>query len=290
MHVLVTGGQGYIGNHLTHALLENHFVTTLDSGFAKKPFTFSEQESKKLRRFEASILNPDVIARAMAGVDAVIHLAARMDWNPSFRHPARLIECNVVGTCNVLSMAKRVGINRVVIASSASVYGSLINAAESSPLMPLNMYGSSKAGAEAVARSFYNEGMDTVLLRPYNIWGGCNSSSVITKFVRGSKKILGDGTQTRDFVYIDDLIRAFINALEWEPNIYNIGSGEEVEINALWQKLNDGIEPEYEEYPVGYYEPYRSLADPTFTYRETGWKAKVVLSDLKREDIVRLCS
>jgi UDP-glucose 4-epimerase len=290
MHVLVTGGQGYIGNHLTHALLcLNHSVTTLDSGFDKKPFEFAKSYEGKLRRFEASILNPDAIARSMVGVNAVIHLAARMDFNPSYRHPARVINCNVDGTCNVLSMAKRVGIQRVVIASSAAVYGSLINASEVSPLNPLNIYGSSKVGAEAVGRAFFQEGQDVVILRLYNTWGGRNSRSVISKFASGCKRIFGDGTQTRDFVYIDDVIRAFIAALQWEPNIYNIGSGIEVEINALWKTLNEE-QPEYEDYAIGYQEPLRSMADTTFTTAETGWKARTILPDLCREDILRLCS
>lgn len=296
MHVLVTGGEGYIGNHLTHILLEKEYrVTTLDSGFDKKTYEFSPefekriQQNKLLRRFEASVNNPDAVARAMNDVDIVIHLAARMDFQPTYRHPVRVINCNVDGTCTVLSMAKRVGIQRVIVASSAAVYGNLLNATEESPLSPVNIYGSSKVGAEAVARAFYQEGMDTVMLRFFNVWGGRNSKSVITKFASGCKRIFGDGTQTRDFVYIKDVIRALIAALEWEPNIYNIGSGEETEINALWAKLNDE-EPEYEDYPIGYQEPYKSLSDPTFTTRETGWKAQTYIGDLSRADILGLCS
>lgn len=288
MHFLITGGQGYIGNHLAKYLLDKgHYVTTLDSGFSKKEFDLNGYKAQ-LKRFETTILNPDGICRALNGVDVIFHLAARMDWNPSFRHPARMIDCNVIGTCNVFAMAQRMGIDKVIFASSAAVYGNLINATEDSPCVPVNMYGCSKLAAEAVCREFFNQGLEVVILRFYNIWGRCNSNSVISKFARGERKILGDGTQTRDFVFIDDLIQALSCAVSWDSGIYNVGTGEEVEINGLYKMLNDET-PVYENYPQGYQEPYRSCSDQSFTKKSTGWEPKTLLSNLDRNMIKELC-
>lgn len=288
MHALVTGGQGYIGNHLTKYLLDHgHKVTTLDSGFDRKPFNL-EGYKGSLRRVETTILNPDGVCRAMDGVDVVFHLAARMDWNPSFRHPARMIQCNVDGACIVFSMAQRMGIERVVFTSSAAVYGNLINATEDSPCMPVNLYGCSKLAAEAVCREFFNQGLEVIILRLYNVWGRCNSKSVVSKFSQGNIKIMGDGSQTRDFVFIDDVIQAFIHSTQWDSGIYNIGTGDEIEINGLFKMMSD-CTPFYENYPRGYQEPYRSCSDQSFTKKNTGWEPKIRLGNLDRLGLLELC-
>ena len=132
-------------------------------------------------------------------------------------------------------------------------------------------------------------GMDTVILRLYSVWGRVNSYSVINKFSNGCSTIYGDGTQTRDFVYIDDVLSAFYNASKWDPAIYNIGTGEETSIEALWELLGNGKKPKFVNYSDGYSEMYRCCADIGYINQETEWGPKVLLSELGKEEVVELC-
>lgn len=290
MHILITGGEGYIGNYLTEVLLEEgFFVTTLDSHFANKPYDFSKYPRNRLRRFQASVVNPDVTIRAMQGVDIIYHLAARMDYNQSYRHPIRMAQSNIQGTCNLLCMANRAGINRIIFSSSAAIYSS-VPAKETDSPMPVNMYGASKLAAEALCRGFYHKGMEIVILRFFNVWGRRNSQSIVNKFANGNNTIFSDGFQTRDFVYIGDVLKALRSSIDWESAIYNIGTGEEITIEGLYKILNPDKEPKYKDFQSGWSEPYRSCADTEFTEKNTGWKAQTLISDLDKERIIKLCN
>ena len=290
MHILITGGEGYIGNYLTEALLEkNTKVTTLDSRFSNKPYIITANYPKEnLRRFQASVTNPDAVIRALQGVDLIIHLAARMDYNNTYRHPIRLSQTNVQGTCNLLSMANRAGVEKIIIASDAAVYGNVIPAKESDTPMPLNMYGATKLATEAISRGFYQRGMDIVILRLFNVWGRKNSNGVINKFVNGERIIKGDGKQTRDFIYVDDVIDAFKAAIYWDSGIYNIGTGEETTIESVYSIFHQD-KPDYQNFPPGWNEVLRACADMTFTGQSVQWKPKVFLSNLSKDEVIKLC-
>jgi UDP-glucose 4-epimerase len=286
MQILVTGADGYIGSYLTKLLLDKgHYVTTLDSGFAAKcPFDFTGY-TRQLRRFRASISNVDAVHRAMDGVEVVYHLAARMDYNSSFRHPIRLVDTNVRGTVNLLSVANKAGVDRIVYTSSAAVYGNIVGACETDTPNPIEMYGATKAAAEAIIRAFYHKGMETIILRLYNVWGGLGSNSVIDKFVRGHNIVIGDGSQTRDFVHIKDTVKALYASMNWDSSIYNIGTGEEITIKGIWAKLNKLKEPDYQE--PERLEIIRSCAD--VTYISNYWKPEVFVSELTGDEIRNYC-
>lgn len=285
MHALITGGQGYIGYHLAKALMaRGHAVTTLDTGFnARQPLHLNG----RVARYQASVANPDAVGRALQGVDVVYHLAARHDWENSPRHPLRLFETNTLGTATVLAMAGKVGVDRVIFASSAEVYGNIVGAKPTDPCVPVNMFGASKLAAEAVCRGFYQQGMEIVILRLYNVWGKAGSCSVVDRFLQGADVIYGDGMQTRDFVYVDDVVRALIGAIDWDSNIYNIATGEETTINGLWALMHPPEwQPRYDlDYQTGQQELHRSCGDIS----ATPWKPEVRISELDANGIKQRC-
>lgn len=292
MHVLVTGGEGYVANHYIKKMLsKGHSITTLDSGFSSKLTEFDYAgQSLKLRRFKASVANIDVVNRALEGVDMIVHMAARMDWNLAYRHIIRLTEANVKGTANILAMARRAGVNKIIHISSAAVYGNMIEARETDMPVPINLYGATKLAGEQLARGFYNEyGLDVVILRPFNIWGGTASGSVVDKMVRDPHKtpLYYDGSQTRDFVHITDVVDAIYNAYMWDSMIYNICTGAESSISGVWSILYPEVEPNYVPNPKDRSnEIMRSVGDPGFVTSITGWKPTVVLPNLTREEII----
>lgn len=287
MHALITGGQGYIGYHLANALLSRgHTVTTLDSGF-NSTIAASFQSGGRLVRHQATVVNPDAVGRAMQGVDIVYHLAARFDWDKSPRHPLRLVEANVLGTATVLAMAHKMGIDRVIFTSSADVYGNIVGARPTDPCVPVNMLGATKLAAEALCRGYYQQGLEVVILRLYNVWGKVGSHSVIDEFMHGCETINGDGMQTRDFVYIDDVIKALLLSADWDSNVYNIATGEETTINGIWALMHPNTwQPTYNlDYNPGYQELQRSCGDIT----GTPWKPEVFLSNLDGDGIRQHC-
>lgn len=283
MKILITGGEGYIGSWLTKKFLDDgHIVTTLDNCSNTKPIFNFTKYSHRLIRHQASTSNPDAVGRAMQGVNVIYHLAARYDWENVPRHALRLVETNVQGTATVLTMARKVGVDKVIIASSSEVYGNIINAKPTDPCTPVNMVGATKLAAEAICRGFYQTGLDVIILRLYNVWGGNNSISVVNKFATGDGIIYGDGYQTRDFVHINDVIKALQASLNWDPNIYNIATGEEITINGLWHIINPDLSPKYKsDAIIGYEELHRSCGN----IDATPWKPDILMSQLNSETI-----
>lgn len=288
VRALVTGGYGYIGGHLVLALLrEGWDVTVMDTMFNSKSWDFGYGD--KLYTLNASVCNPDAVSRAVEGIDIVYHLAARMDWSRNPRHPVRLFHTNVNGTVTLLSVANVAGVDDIVFASSAAVYGNVVGAEEWGPANPVNLYGCSKLAAEQACRHYQNIGMNVKILRLYNVWGGAHSSSVVNKFVAGEKVVYEDGLQTRDFIHISDVIGAMLSCRSWEPSVYNIGTGEEITIQGLWDKLNPEEEPEYKD-TRGFVEISQSCACMDNTFMRVGWRPEKLLSELSAEDIKLLCS
>ena len=291
MKALVTGGYGYIGGHLVTSLMKRGWeVTILDSMFNARDWTFFKTaKDNQLSVLNASVVNEDAVARAMQGVNVVYHLAARMDWQTNTNHVLRLYNVNTYGTAMVLAAARNAGVDTVVFASSAAVYGNVVDAAEDGPTDPVNIYGSSKLAAEGICRGFCNLGMNVIALRFFNVWGGKYSVSVVNRFVDGVKELYGDGFQTRDFIHVDDVVTTLLSASRWEPMIYNIGTGAEISIAGLWTKINGDEEPVFKARWAGQDEIQRSCANMEATYRRVAWRPKVVLADLTKEEIVALC-
>jgi len=200
-----------------------------------------------------------------------------MDWSNSPQHPAKIFSTNTHGTAEVLTAAREAGVQKVVFASSAAVYGNVVPGVVGGPCLPMSCYGASKLAAEAICEAFNNLGLETVVLRLFNVYGETGSHSVVDAFAKGcSKVITGSGQQTRDFVHVLDVVRALRGAYYWDAGIYNIGTGVETSILDLWKMIKADQEPEYA--PAMPYDVIRSCAD--LNHVRDLWTPKIILKQV----------
>ena len=219
--VLVTGGAGFIGSHLARHLLEaGRPVRVLDN------FATGRRSNLRVLGDDAEIVEGDIqsyerVSRAMVGCQAVLHQAALPSVPRSIQDPLTSNATNVIGTLNVLLAARDHGVRRVVLASSSSVYGAnpKLPKHEDDPALPISPYASAKLAGESYARSFHNVyGLETVMLRYFNVFGPRQDPSsayaaVIPSFISRladgeSPVIYGDGEQSRDFTYVENVVQA----------------------------------------------------------------------------------
>ncbi len=269
MRYLVTGGAGFIGSNIVEALLaEGGEVVVLDNlSTGKRENIAPFLENERFTCIEGTVTDPTVCARACEGADYVFHEAAVVSVPFSIADPVRTHEVNVTGTANVFLAARDAGVKRVVWASSTSVYGNSeqLPNVETMPLRPLSPYASSKAAGEMFASAFSEVyDISIVSLRYYNVFGKRQDpfsayAAVIPLFVsrllRGERPVIfGDGGQTRDFVYIDNVVQANLRAArearpEASGRAFNVGCGTRITINELYrivaEALGSRLEPEY---------------------------------------------
>jgi UDP-glucose 4-epimerase len=248
--VLVTGGAGFIGSHLVDGLMSGSFdVVVLDDFYSGRRENLSVHFGKpNFCLVEGDVRDEADVEKVLEGVDVVFHLAAIVSVDFSVKNPFLVNEVNVGGALNVLRESVKAGVKRFVYASSCAVYGEPVNlpVSEEHPTKPMSPYGVSKLAAEHYCRLFYEVyGLETVCLRFFNVYGTRQStgsySGVISHFIDQLKEskppvIFGDGTQTRDFVYVNDVADAALDALSCEGcvgNVFNIGSGKETSIKEL---------------------------------------------------------
>ncbi len=245
MKVLVTGGAGFIGGHLSEALLtRGHEVTVLDDLSTGSHANLANIYSK-ICFIQGDIMDDAKVEAALQGADAVAHLAALTSVPESFRMAARYREINAGGTQKLANLAASAGAKRFVFASSCAVYGTPVKmpVTEKEPLKPMSPYAESKAWAEEAVRQAGTKTMGTCILRLFNVFGprapANQYSGVITQFASRLRQnrpplIYGDGSQTRDFIYVADAVRYFIAALEGKATgTYNAGTGKATTINEL---------------------------------------------------------
>jgi len=251
--ILITGGCGFIGTSLVSKLLQidpgmnirvlDSFVAgTLEDLAEVSNFVKSKPADLKYHKglvlIQGDIRDTDIINQCAKDVDCIVHLAANTGVGPSVEYPRLDMDCNVVGTFNMLEAARLNGVKKFIFASSGAPAGEVEPPIhEELPPHPVSPYGASKMAGEgycsAYSRTF---GIKTVCLRFGNVYGPRSSkkSSVVAKFIRQGLngetcEIYGDGTQTRDFIYIDDLVRAVILAMEKDVGgeIFQIAAGME---------------------------------------------------------------
>ena len=297
---LVTGGAGFIGSHIVRALLEQgDFVRILDN------FSTGKRENiagLSIEIIEGDLLDKAKIAEAVQGMDIIFHEAAFVSVPQSMEDPLPCFEINQRGTEFLLEAARKADIKRVVLASSAAVYGdSNVRCDEETPLRPLSPYAVSKIVnelyAEMYTRSF---GLDVVALRYFNVYGPrqrpdsmyAAAVPIFTRRLIDGKPvtIYGDGGQTRDLVYVGDIVRANLVASEHPAapgQVFNICSGDEIRVIDIIENLIDFFPnapaPEFSPARAG--DIYRSVGSPakaqkmlgfeTQTSLETGLKAVV---------------
>ena len=251
---LVTGGAGFIGSHLVDGLLAGgHKVRVLDDFSSGKRVNLKAAASK-IEIVEASLTDSKRVAEAVAGCDYVFHLGAIPSVVKSVEDPQSTHAVTAGGTLNILDSARRAGVKRVVFAASSSAYGDQPGAtrSEDDALMPLSPYAAAKLASEMYCASFTAAyGLETVRLRLFNVFGPRQDaaspySGVIALFIAAMSRgktptIFGDGLQSRDFVYVADVVQAFIKASEAPGvagKVYNIGTGGSVTVLDLIETLN----------------------------------------------------
>jgi len=288
---LVTGGAGFIGSHVADALVagghEVHVVDDLSSG------RLENLEAALERGAELHVEDVTDAAwmtdlAAIVRPDVVFHLAAQIDVRRSVADPAFDAEVNVAGTAAVLDAARRAGARRLVLASTAAVYGRPddIPTSEACPVAPLSPYGASKAAAE-VYLALYSRlhGLSTLALRMSNVYGSRQDphgeSGVVAIFsaaaASGSPAVVfGDGLQTRDYVHVLDVAAAFLLAgRSTVPGVLNIATGRETSVLDVAEGLGLAIESA----PHRTGEIERSCLDPSRARQMLGWHARIALGD-----------
>ena len=264
MQFVVTGGAGFIGSHLAGELLHLGRVTVVDDFSTGSPENLAHLPPGDLQVLRGSVTDLPFLRRACEGADAVFHLAAIASVQKSLADPARDHEVNATGTLNVLLAARDTGVKKVIFASSAAVYGdaAVPPVDESRCPAPLTPYAASKVAGEHLCAVFTARcGLETTVLRYFNVYGPrqdpcAEYAAVVPRFLvralAGKPPVIyGDGTQTRDFVYVGDVVRATILALQRDASgVFNIGSGEATRVKDLARlavaAAGSGAEPVHE--------------------------------------------
>lgn len=251
MRVLITGGAGFIGRHISEHLQDRAEVRVLDNlhcGFK------SNLSGLECQLIVGSILDRDLVREAMKGVDFVFHLAAMVSVQESVQKPNECAEINAWGTAIVLEEAARARVKKLIFSSSAAIYGDnpTIPKIESMPAEPRSPYATGKYEAEQHCRSFTDEGrLATVSLRYFNVFGPYQDTrseytaavpAFIEKAIRNEPiTIFGDGRQTRDFIYVRDVVAAnvFFALKSQATGVFNVACGTQTTITDLALTIRD---------------------------------------------------
>jgi UDP-glucose 4-epimerase len=298
MNSLVTGGAGFIGSNLVDGLLaRGDTVTVIDDFSTGKKDNLEQAEQQGARLQHVDIRDADAVSQAIGAAkpDAIFHLAAQIDVRKSVADPATDARINVEGTVNVLTAAQAHGIKRVVNTSTGgAIYGEgrQIPAPESHPVAPEAPYGLSKFCAEQYCEIFTRlHGLSTVSLRYGNVYGPrqdpLGEAGVIAIFCGkllegGTPKIFGDGNQTRDYVFVGDVVEANLRAADVDTTgAINIGRGVQTSVldivEALARHSDNGFAPDHAPERPG--EVQHIALDPSRARDELGWEAKVGLDE-----------
>lgn len=292
---LVTGGAGFIGSHIVEALLSaGHNVRVVDNFSTGKHDNLAGLD---IELFEGDIRDRALLLKALEGVQTVFHEAAFVSVPKSMLEPMECFAVNQTGTENVLESARKQGVKRVVLASSAAVYGdsNAMPLKEDSRLFPLSPYAVSKRVTEIYAELYTRSfGLEVVALRYFNVYGPrqrpdsmyAAAVPIFTRNLVDGKPVIifGDGGQTRDLVHVSDIVRANLAAANHPAaagKIFNVCTGVEVSINNLIDHLtvHFPLATPAEHRPQRSGDIYRSIGDCTYLNENLGFKAEMSLRD-----------
>jgi NAD dependent epimerase/dehydratase len=259
--ILITGADGFIGSHLTEALVR--------LGYKVRAFVMynsfnswgwldhcAPEIKGQLEIFSGDIRDPRGVKEAMKGCEAVLHLAALIAIPYSYHSPDTYVDTNIKGTLNVLQAARELGVKRVIHTSTSEVYGSaqFVPITEEHPLQGQSPYSATKIAADQLAYSFYASfGLPVVIVRPFNTYGPRQSAravipTIIMQIANGKRQIkLGAVSPTRDFNYVQDTVSGFIAALSSEKGlgeVINLGSNFEISVGDTAQLIAETMNTE----------------------------------------------
>ena len=302
--VLVTGGVGFIGYHLTRALLARGDDVVVVDDFSNAPYPVGEKRRNRrdleaefpgVRVVEGCVTDRPAMSPLIAGARVVVHLAGLAGVRPSFAAPARYARVNVEGTAVVQELSQEHGVERFLFASSSSVYGNAtpLPAREDAPaVVPESPYAASKRAAELVASAIARRapGTPCTSLRFFTVYGPRQRPEMaITLFARAilagaPVTVFGDGGMRRDFTHVDDIVGGILAAIEHAPAMYreyNLGSSAPLELRALVRAIAEaaGREPVVVQAPVPLGDVDATYADITRARDELGWRPGIPLAE-----------
>jgi UDP-glucose 4-epimerase len=291
MRALITGGAGFIGSHLAEELaMQGNDVVILDNMSSGKK---ENLKGIKVKLYKGDVRNMSHVLKASKGCDCIFHMAAIVSVQASIVDPFETEQVNALGTLNVLEAARENKVRKVVFSSSAAIYGDEVKlpAVESSPPQPISPYGITKMLGEYYCKVYANiHGIDTCVLRYFNVYGPRQDArspysgvlAIFMKLIKDGKSpiVFGDGTQTRDFVYVKDVVRANMLASKAKTHgdAFNVATGKESSLNDLVRILSKihkkSIRPTHEPPRPG--DIVRSVADVRKA-KKIGFKAEYSL-------------
>ncbi len=247
-NILITGGAGFIGSHLSRYLIgKGHRITILDDFSNSSPSNIRDMLlDKRVRLVKGDVRDAMLINDVTADMDTIFHLAAQIHIDKSILEPKYTFDVNALGTLNILEAGLKRDFRKIIFASTSEVYGTALKERidEEHPLNPQSPYAASKAAADRMCYAYSKTyGMNVSIIRNFNTFGPFQKDtgygSVIPIFIRRVLEgkpplIYGDGTQTRDFMYIDDAIRAYDVIMNNDADgALNFGSGRDITMNEL---------------------------------------------------------
>jgi NAD dependent epimerase/dehydratase len=251
--ILVTGAGGFIGSHLMENLVERGIdVKAFVRYNSRDDWGMLELLDKKIRKklevYSGDLKDSDAVRGAMEDRDVVFHLGALIAIPYSYQHPRETVETNIIGTLNVMTAARDMGIKRIVHTSTSEVFGTAkyVPINEEHPLQGQSPYSASKIGADKIAESFFlSYKLPVSTLRPFNTFGPRQSTravipTIITQALRNKNIKLGSLEPTRDLMYVQDTVEGFIKMAETDKAVgetINIGTGSEISIGELAKKI-----------------------------------------------------
>ncbi|MFQ6126669.1 MAG: NAD-dependent epimerase/dehydratase family protein [Candidatus Heimdallarchaeota archaeon] len=292
--VLVTGGAGFIGSHLTDKLIQKHYEVTVLDNFSTGRLKNLENSSEKVKIIEGNMGDRDIVKAALQGVTVIHHLAAQPNVRRSVEDPIYDLQNNVEEFLVLLEEAIRHDVQKIIYASSGgAAYGEPfeIPVPESHPTNPISPYGISKLMVEKYLHYYQvNYGLTCLVLRYANVYGprqdplgeaGVMSIFFHRVFQKKSPQIFGDGTQTRDYIFVEDVVASHLAAMDYngENWIFNIGTGHEVSVldivDVMRTVVGRDVQPEHIEPKRG--EVYKIALDCRLAQRELNWKPQTNL-------------
>ncbi len=293
MKILVTGGAGFIGSNVVDAVIkEGHEVAVVDNLSTGK----EENVNPSAQFYNTDITDVEALENVFQNFrpEIIFHTAAQIDLRKSVDDPAFDAETNVIGSVNIFELAVNYGVRRIILSSTGgALYGELtkLPASENSSIEPLSPYGVSKYCVENYLNYFKHlYGLERVILRYSNVYGPrqdpLGEAGVVAiftgKILKGENPVIyGDGTQTRDYLYVDDVVRANLLAMDGKEGTYNIGTGIETSVNELLGifagLLSKEVNPQYSQARKG--EVHRISLDGERARKELGFAPKYSLEE-----------